>query len=201
VHVEVNDNAATLTSSALTVRVARRGGWSLEFLRWGGERITGIGGRQMGYVLEQEAGQPHVFARLDLGVGEKVYGLGEHNTAFVKNGRSLDIRNRDGSTGSGLACRNASFYLSSRGYGVLVNHPGCVEFEVTDKRASKAQFSVAGEAMEFFVIDGPRARNVLDRHTQLTGRPALLPPWRAAACSEQAPGAQANFVCSTKRKC
>jgi alpha-D-xyloside xylohydrolase len=177
VRVDVNENAATLSSGNLTVRVALQGDWSLEFLRQNGERITGIGNRQMGYVLEQASAQGHIFSRLDLGVGENVYGLGERFTAFVKNGQSLDTWNRDGGTGSEQAYKNIPFYLSSRGYGVLVNHPGCVEFEVATERVSKVQFSVADEALEFFVIDGPKPKNVLDRYTQLSGRPALPPAW------------------------
>ncbi len=39
------------------------------------------------------------------------------------------------------------------------------------------QFSVEGEYLEYFVIDGPTPKAVLDRYTRLTGRPALPPAW------------------------
>ena len=61
--------------------------------------------------------------QLALGVGENVYGLGERFTPFVKNGQAVDIWNADGGTGSEQAYKNVPFYLTNRGYGVLVNHP------------------------------------------------------------------------------
>ena len=39
------------------------------------------------------------------------------------------------------------------------------------------QFSVAGEALEYFVIAGDEPKQVLERYTALTGRPASVPAW------------------------
>lgn len=39
-----------------------------------------------------------MFERLDLGVGETVYGLGERFTALVRNGQTVETRNEDGGT-------------------------------------------------------------------------------------------------------
>jgi alpha-D-xyloside xylohydrolase len=191
VRTRLSEDEATLTSGSLTVRIARRGDWSIEFLRATGgndtgtgmgdttpvfERLTGSGFRSSGHVTAT-GGRTHVFERLDLGVGETVYGLGERFAAFVKNGQTIDIWNRDGGTGTEQAYKNIPFYLTNRGYGVFVNHPGQVEFEVATEKVAKVQFSVPGEALEYFVIDGPSPKAVLDRYTRLTGRPALPPAW------------------------
>ncbi|MCL0329268.1 TIM-barrel domain-containing protein, partial [Escherichia coli] len=45
------------------------------------------------------------------------------------------------------------------------------------EKVSKVQFSVEGEYLEYFVIDGPTPKAVLNRYTQFTGRPALPPAW------------------------
>lgn len=63
-------------------------------------------------------------------------GLGERFTSFVKNGQVIDIWNRDGGTSSEQAYKNIPFYLTNRGYGVFVNHPECVSFEVATERVS-----------------------------------------------------------------
>ncbi|MBB5190924.1 alpha-D-xyloside xylohydrolase [Silvimonas terrae] len=168
---------ATLTSGNLTVRVAKTGDWAIDFLR-DGQRITGSGFRASGQVIDtNEGGAPYMFERLDLSVGENVYGLGERFTAFVKNGQVVDTWNRDGGTSTEQAYKNVPFYLTNRGYGVFVNHPENVSFEVASEKVAKVQFSVAGEALEYFVIDGPTPKQVLDRYTALTGRPALPPAW------------------------
>jgi len=173
------DGAVLLTSGSLSVRIATEGEWQIDFLRGGerGERITGSGFRANGHVTEEASGRTHMFERLDLGVGENVYGLGERFTAFVRNGQTVDIWNRDGGTSSEQSYKNIPFYLSSRGYGVFVNHPGLVSFEVGSEKVTKVQFSVEDEGLEYFVIDGPTPKNVLDRYTQLTGKSPLPPAW------------------------
>jgi alpha-D-xyloside xylohydrolase len=116
-------------------------------------------------------------ARLALGVGENVYGLGERFTPFVKNGQSVDIWQEDGGTSSEQAYKNVPFYLSSRGYGVFVNHPGRVSFEVGSEAVGQVQFSVEDQSLEYYVVAGPTPKDVLTRYTGLTGRPALPPAW------------------------
>ena len=58
---------------------------------------------------------PFVRAQLELDVGEKVYGLGERFTNFVKNGQVVDIWNEDGGTASEISYKNIPFYLTNRG--------------------------------------------------------------------------------------
>ncbi|THD44398.1 MAG: alpha-xylosidase, partial [Bradyrhizobium sp.] len=66
---------------------------------------------------------------------------------------------------------------TNRGWGVLVNQPERVSFEVGSEIVSKVGFSVEGETLDYLVIDGPTPKDVLDRYTRLTGRPALPPQW------------------------
>jgi len=75
--------------------------------------------------------------------------------ALVKNGQSIDSWNRDGGTSTEQAYKNIPFYLTNRGYGVLVNHPECMSFEVASEKISKVHFSVEGEYLEYIVLDGP----------------------------------------------
>ncbi|UTJ47541.1 alpha-xylosidase [Atlantibacter subterranea] len=167
---------AELKSGNLSVRVTKGENWALDFLR-DGVRITGSQAKNNGYVQDGNASRQYMFERLDLSVGETVYGLGERFTALVRNGQAVETWNRDGGTSTEQAYKNIPFYLTNRGYGVLVNHPECVSFEIGSEKVSKVQFSVEGEYLEYFVIDGPTPKAVLDRYTRLTGRPALPPAW------------------------
>ena len=175
-HFEDNDDFAALHSGDLSVRVTKGNNWTLDFLR-NGRRITGSVAKSNGYVQDGNSQKTYMMERLDLGVGETVYGLGERFTALVKNGQTVETWNRDGGTSTEQSYKNIPFYLTNRGYGVLVNHPECVSFEVGSEKVSKVQFSVEGEYLEYFVIDGPTPKKVLDRYTRLTGRPALPPAW------------------------
>ncbi|OAT21722.1 alpha-xylosidase [Buttiauxella gaviniae ATCC 51604] len=176
VTMQNTEEFAELKSGNLAVRVTKGLDWALDFMR-DGVRITGSAVKNNGYVQDGNTGNTHMFERLDLGVGETVYGLGERFTALVKNGQTVETWNRDGGTSTEQSYKNIPFYLTNRGYGVLVNHPECVSFEVGSEKVSKVQFSVAGEYLEYFVIDGPTPKAVLDRYTRFTGRPALPPAW------------------------
>jgi alpha-D-xyloside xylohydrolase len=174
--IEIHDDAqaATLTSGNLTARVEKAGDWRLDFKD--GERvITSSGWHGMGYLDTPDG--PYIHEQLALGVGECVYGLGERFTPFVKNGQVVDIWHKDGGTCSEQAYKNIPFYLTNRGYGVLVNHPEKVSFEVAAENVERVQFSVPGESLDYFFIYGPSPKEVLTRYTALTGRPALPPAW------------------------
>ncbi|WP_084622360.1 alpha-xylosidase [Demequina oxidasica] len=194
--VSVDDAGGSLVTGSLTARITKGAPWDLSFSH-DGRRLTGSGHKSVGHialaadapVAAEPAGvagytvdglapsNTYVHEQLDLDVGELVYGLGERFGAFVKNGQTVDIWNADGGTSSEQSYKNVPFYLSSRGYGVFVNQPEHVSFEVGTEMVERVQFSTAGEALEYFIIDGPTPRDVIDRYTKLTGRPPMLPAW------------------------
>ena len=167
--------ASTMQSGSLTARVARGERWELSF--WRADRqITRSGSRGIGYIQHATQGT-FVHEQLSLGVGECVYGLGERFTAFVKNGQVVENWNKDGGTSSDQAYKAVPFYLTNRGYGVLVNETGPVSFEIASEKLARVGFSLPGESLEYFVIDEPMPKEVVRRLTALTGRPALPPAW------------------------
>jgi len=175
VTVYADTETATFTSGALSARVPRKRGWEVEFTA-NGKPLTKSGSRGMGYA-EVEGEGPYLHEQLALGVGECVYGLGERFTSFVKNGQVVETWNKDGGAGSEQAYKSVPFYLTNRGYGVFVNHPENVAFEVASEKVSRLQFSVPGQSLEYFLIYGPTPKAVLAKYAALTGRPALPPAW------------------------
>jgi alpha-D-xyloside xylohydrolase len=173
--IAVGEKAATLRAGKLTARVGRGGGWSLAF-EAEGRTITRSCPRGIGYVQWADRGA-FMHEGLALGVGEFAYGFGERFTAFTKNGQVIENWNKDGGTSSDQAYKSVPFYLTNRGYGVLVNELGPVSFEVASEKLARVQFSVPGESLEYFVIYGPTPKDVLRKLTALTGRPALPPAW------------------------
>ncbi|MFF4339106.1 alpha-xylosidase [Kitasatospora sp. NPDC001540] len=164
-----------LRSGELTLRVDTSGPWRLEFTA-NGRVLTGVGERGTGFVTDA-AGRHFMLGQLELGVGESVYGLGERFTPFVKNGQVVDVWQADGGTTSEQAYKNVPFHLTNRGYGVFVNHPGKVSYEVGSESVGQVQFSVEDQTLEYFVVHGPTPKQVLERYTGLLGRPALPPAW------------------------
>ena len=166
---------ATFTAGSLSARIATSGGWHVEFVA-DGEVLTSSIDRSVG-VISTDDGDSYVREQLTMGVGEHIYGLGERFGAFVKNGQSIDIWNEDGGTASDQAYKNVPFYVSDHGYGVFVNHPERVSFELGTEVVSRNQFSVPGQSLRYYVIHGPTPKDILRRYTALTGRPARVPTW------------------------
>ena len=173
--IEVDETYATLHTGGLTVRLHRAGPLRLDFVA-DGRTLTSSGSTSIGLVTDP-AGDPYIYQQLDLDVGEVVHGLGERFGPLVKNGQTVDIWNADGGTSSEQAYKNVPFFWTNRGYGVFVNHPDQVSFEIGSEAVSRTQFSVPGEFLEYFVILGPTPKQVLARYTALTGRPPRVPQW------------------------
>jgi alpha-D-xyloside xylohydrolase len=173
--ISVTDDAAVLTSGELSVRIDRGQDWRVDFMA-GGRRLTTSGAKATA-IIDTDDGGHYVREQLELGVDHHVYGLGERFGPLVKNGQSVDIWNEDGGTASELAYKNVPFFLTDAGYGVFVNHPGRVSFEVASEAASRVQFSVGGQSMDYFLVYGPTPKEILRKYTALTGRPVRLPAW------------------------
>lgn len=141
-----------------------------------GRELTCIKSKTTG-MMHHKQGMNYLVSGLNLGVGELVYGLGERFTPMVKNGQTVDIWNEDGGTASEISYKNIPFYYTTKGYGVFVNHPGRVSFEVGSEKVETVQFSVEDEELEYFVIYGPTPLEIIEKYTALTGRPALPPKW------------------------
>lgn len=151
-------------------------GWRVSYL--GDDRLlTESEHHAMAHAYCKPTGRDYMIDSLNLDVGERVYGLGERFTAYVKNGQVVDIWNGDGGTASELAYKNVPFYMTNRGYGVLVESSSDVSFEVASEKVERVQFSQQGQAMTYDIIYGGDPKGVLERYTALTGRPALPPAW------------------------
>ncbi|QJD82317.1 alpha-xylosidase [Cohnella herbarum] len=173
--IDNNEQFVSLTSGDTTVKITKKHPVKITYT-YKEKILTSSGTRSTAYV-KGDNGKHHFREQLSLSVGETVYGLGERFTPFVKNGQVVDIWNEDGGTASEQAYKNIPFYVTNRGYGVFVNHPELVSFEVGSEIVSKTQFSVEGECLEYFLFGGETLKNVLQNYTSLTGKPALPPAW------------------------
>jgi len=172
VHVEGNKFIAG--NGDITATVTEGNLFDLEILG-GGKHLTRISNKGIAWMSDN--GNSFMNIQLNLAVGELIYGLGEHFTPLVKNGQSVDIWNEDGGTASDQAYKNIPFYLTNRGYGIFINHPGRVSLEIGTEVVDKVQITVPGEELEIFFIYGSNPREIIKRYTDFLGKPALPPEW------------------------
>jgi alpha-D-xyloside xylohydrolase len=107
---------------------------------------------------------------------EHFVGLGEKFTAFDKRGQRAVMWNYDAfGAESDRSYKNVPFYLSSRGYGLLVDSGTATEFDLSQSTHSCVQIVVPDDLIDYYVLAGPTPAQVLARYARLTG-PATLPP-------------------------
>ncbi|HEY8390806.1 MAG TPA: alpha-xylosidase, partial [Clostridia bacterium] len=175
VDINITQNGAELVSGKLTLKAQKRP-FNISFYAEG-ERLTGYLDKSLSVMTDKFTQTRFLVNGLELGVGEYIYGGGERFTPFIKNGQSIDIWNEDGGTASNISYKNIPFFISSKGYAIFVNTPDRVSFEIGSEKVEETQFSVADEELEYVIIYGKKPAEILEKYTQLTGRPALLPPW------------------------
>ena len=143
----------------------------------GDKFLTESSFRNLAHMHNRETGKNYMVEQLLIDVDEYVYGLGERFTPFVKNGQTVEMWNEDGGTASEIAYKNIPFYITNKGYGVLVGNEGDVAYEIASEKVERIQFSVEGERLDYYFISGKSPMGTVEKYTELTGKPALPPAW------------------------
>ena len=163
------ENTFELASGKTKVVIPKQGAWDIKYYH-GDKLLTKQGWRTTSYITEEQwktdermavdtmkpffshdetADSGIIREMMNISVGENIYGFGEKFSTFVKNGQTVETWNNDGGTSSEQSYKSIPFYVSSRGYGLFVNHPEKVTFEVASETVSKVAFAVQGEYMEY----------------------------------------------------
>ncbi|GAB1821574.1 TIM-barrel domain-containing protein [Herbidospora sp. RD11066] len=183
--VTVGDERVVVDAGAVKAEI-RLNPWNLRFTDPSGRTLT-----------EQDPGRPDISGRvrtLPFGrsqadgvtvayhetflvpADEAFTGFGESFTPLDKRGQRPLMWNFDAfGAESQRAYKNVPFYLSSRGYGIVVDSGMPVEFDMCQTTHSDVQIVVPDDLIDYYVLGGPTPADVLRRLHALTG-PAVLPP-------------------------
>ena len=177
VTVEETEDEIRYQSGRTTAVIDKRPNcWGIRFLD--GEReLTSTGYRNMAHMTNRDTGKTYMVEQLAIDVDECIYGLGERYTPFVKNGQVVEMWNEDGGTASEITYKNIPFYITNKGYGVLLDNEGDAAYEIASEKVERLQFSVEGERLDYYVINGSTPKGPISKYTELTGKPALPPAW------------------------
>lgn len=178
-HVRIEENEEQLiyqTGSLKAVIDKAPNGYKMAFYEED-TFLTESSFRNLAYMQNTKTGKNYMLEQMFLDVDEYVYGLGERFTPFVKNGQVVEMWNEDGGTASEIAYKNIPFYVTNKGYGILVDNEGDVAYEIASEKVERIQFSVEGERLDYYVISGKTPMGTVEKYTDLTGKPALPPAW------------------------
>lgn len=117
----------------------------------------------------------------DLHKDEHIYGFGDKKNNIDKRGTQMEIwnvdtDNQDQSTGL-MGYKSIAMYWSSRGYGIYLHNWWRSRFDIGQFNSDRIAVTADGGEMDFYIFFGPSFKQIVNRYTELTGRPSLLPKW------------------------
>jgi alpha-glucosidase (family GH31 glycosyl hydrolase) len=106
---------------------------------------------------------------------EYFYGGGMQVGNVSHKGTRIAITGRKNGWTEGSNPTSVPFYMSTKGYGIFRNTYANGEYDFTsDVNTETVHFEQRFDAFYFY---GPSFETILDRYTELTGRPSLIPRW------------------------
>jgi len=181
--VETTSEATTLTTASLRV-VIQHQPLRISFADANGEILDSEGPE--GGISFASDGRFQVAEQL--GDDEHVYGLGEKNGSLDKRGWKLggyeyvmwnsDTYSYDSSTDP--IYDSVPFCLVTRGghaHGIFLDNTWRSFFDIGHRTPGFLTFGAAGGDLNYYFINGPEPKKVIERYTELTGRMPLPPLW------------------------
>ena len=109
---------------------------------------------------------------------EKFAGTGERFMPLNLSGKTMVLENTDAlGVNSRRAYKNVPFYLSSRGYGVLIMSSAQIRLSLADISTRAAQTLVEDDYLDVFILGGEDLADIIHQYHLLTGFPAQTPLW------------------------
>jgi len=182
VRVQIGPSCSTLTTDSLQVSIQHHP-LSISFMNHQGELLNADDAAQGISFMGQE-----FRVTKQLFDDEHIYGFGEKNGRLDKRGWHLggyhyvmwncDTFGYDSSTDPIYA--SVPFYMAVRrgnAYGIFLDNTWRTSFDVGRERAHRMTFGSEGGDLDYYFINGPHPKQVIERYTNLTGHMPLPPLW------------------------
>ena len=109
---------------------------------------------------------------------EKFSGTGERFTGMNLSGKTLILENTDGlGVNNRRAYKNIPFYVSSKGYGLLIMTSAHVRLSFADISTRAVQGLIEDDMLDLFFIGGSSLENIVLNYRKITGFPRNVPVW------------------------
>lgn len=117
-----------------------------------------------------------------LGKADAVYGLGQNIRGINKRGwtytsYATDEPNQTESIRSLYAAHNFFLVDGKERFGVFIDHPGRVEFDVGYSRMDELRITPAAWDMDVYIIDGETKLDIVRQFRAIIGRSYIAPRW------------------------
>ncbi len=115
---------------------------------------------------------------LHAGPNEKFAGTGERFTSMNLSGRTMVLENTDGlGVNNRRTYINVPFYISSKGYGLLIMTSSHVRLSFADISTRAVQGLAEEDRLDLFFIGGGSIEKIIHNYHRITGFPKNVPLW------------------------
>ena len=109
---------------------------------------------------------------------EHFYGFGEKFTPFDKKSQKIVSWTEEPlGTNTEKSYKNIPFFLSTRGYGIFINTTNRIEYDLGTKSSITYSFTVYDTLMDFYLIYGPKFKDIINQYIELVGKAPVPPKW------------------------
>jgi alpha-D-xyloside xylohydrolase len=110
--------------------------------------------------------------------GEVFYGLGERFTSLDRWGREVVLWTADsGNVSSPRSYKNIPFLMSTAGYGLFIHASWPMVFRMGNESSISYSIHVDDAYLDYYLIYGPKPKQILKRYADLTGHAPVPPKW------------------------
>ncbi len=111
---------------------------------------------------------------------EHFFGLGEKTGNLDRRGKSFHMWNSDKpcyGVNEDPLYKSIPFFMSNYGYGIFFDNTSKTAFKFGSESGNYFSFEAPAGEMEYYFIFGPSYKQIIERYTQLTGKPIMPPEW------------------------
>lgn len=131
-----------------------------------------------GFLYDLSNGKSYAAEQIEYQDTEHFYGFGEQFTDLDKRGQIVDLWNTNClGCNTVRAYKNIPFFLSTAGYGVFLHTSNAVSCNMGQHLNKAYSMMTDDSRIDYFVIHGPKIKDIISRYTDLTGKTPLPPKW------------------------
>jgi alpha-glucosidase len=115
---------------------------------------------------------------------EHIFGLGDKTGPLDRRGQAFTLWNTDAyrfQESTDHIYKSIPFFVAAGGaggsYGILLDNTWRSWFDFGKQDPQTLAFGASGGPIDYYLIYGPSVHHVVERYTDLTGKPSLAPAW------------------------
>jgi alpha-glucosidase (family GH31 glycosyl hydrolase) len=164
-------NSLFLATDSISIRV-HKSPWSLDVYRKNRKMLS-----QKAGIVKSDSLQK-IQLTCEMRPNEHFYGFGEKFNGFDQKGNKVVMELSDAYMATDdRTYKSIPFFISSIGYGLLVNSPKRIVFHMGDLRDEDFQINYPGASIEYYIFASSNPLNIISQYTDITGKPPLVLKW------------------------